>query len=74
MYAILGLCTWKLGALAMLNLYVLPYWIFVAWLDFVTYLHHHGEPTPSGHRPHHPLGDSRACATVHKLMHLAWPR
>merc|ERR1719323_407204 len=37
-----GRRTWKLGALAMLNLYVLPYWIFVAWLDFVTYLHHHG--------------------------------
>lgn len=32
----------KLGVLAVLNLYVIPYWIFVAWLDVVTYLHHHG--------------------------------
>ncbi|GLJ42887.1 hypothetical protein SUGI_0889000 [Cryptomeria japonica] len=25
-----------------INLYVVPYWIFVMWLDLVTYLHHHG--------------------------------
>ncbi|KAH9296852.1 hypothetical protein KI387_028534, partial [Taxus chinensis] len=25
-----------------INLYVFPYWIFVMWLDLVTYLHHHG--------------------------------
>lgn len=25
-----------------INLYVVPYWIFVMWLDMVTYLHHHG--------------------------------
>eukprot|EP00850_Spirogloea_muscicola_P013877 SM000096S24906 [mRNA] locus=s96:397172:400033:- [translate_table: standard] len=28
--------------LLMLNLYIIPYWINVIWLDVVTYLHHHG--------------------------------
>ena len=31
-----------LGPVAMLKLYVVPYWINVMWLDAVTYLHHHG--------------------------------
>ncbi|CAH8313426.1 unnamed protein product [Eruca vesicaria subsp. sativa] len=34
------------GPIQMLKLYGIPYWvpdaIFVMWLDFVTYLHHHG--------------------------------
>ncbi|KAF9599409.1 hypothetical protein IFM89_036989 [Coptis chinensis] len=30
------------GPIQMLKLYGGPYWIFVMWLDFVTYLHHHG--------------------------------
>jgi len=42
MLGVLAACTAKLGFLSMLNLYVLPYWIFVVWLDVVTYLHHHG--------------------------------
>ncbi|GFR39618.1 hypothetical protein Agub_g81 [Astrephomene gubernaculifera] len=42
MLAVLAACTIKLGPLAMINLYVLPYWINVVWLDVVTYLHHHG--------------------------------
>jgi fatty acid desaturase len=42
MLAILGLCTAKFGMLAMFNLYFMPYWINVVWLDLVTYLHHHG--------------------------------
>ncbi|EFJ45013.1 hypothetical protein VOLCADRAFT_76038 [Volvox carteri f. nagariensis] len=42
MVAVLVACTVKLGPLAMLNLYFLPYWINVVWLDVVTYLHHHG--------------------------------
>ncbi|PNH06305.1 Omega-3 fatty acid desaturase, chloroplastic [Tetrabaena socialis] len=42
MLAVLAACTIKLGPLAILNLYVLPYWINVMWLDLVTYLHHHG--------------------------------
>ncbi|KAL6499871.1 fatty acid desaturase (DSD1) [Orobanche gracilis] len=31
-----------IGPLLFLKLYVVPYLIFVAWLDTVTYLHHHG--------------------------------
>ncbi|XP_056172464.1 omega-3 fatty acid desaturase, chloroplastic-like isoform X2 [Syzygium oleosum] len=31
-----------MGPLQLLKLYGIPYWIFVMWLDFVTYLHHHG--------------------------------
>ncbi len=50
MWAVLAACTVALGPLAMLNLYAVPYWINVAWLDAVTYLHHHGphdnEPVP----------------------------
>jgi len=34
--------TFLMGPLQMLKLYFLPYWVFVMWLDFVTYLHHHG--------------------------------
>ncbi|KAJ0738075.1 putative fatty acid desaturase domain-containing protein [Helianthus annuus] len=30
------------GPLLLLNLYGVPYFIFIAWLDIVTYLHHHG--------------------------------
>nr|XP_025887070.1 omega-3 fatty acid desaturase isoform X2 [Solanum lycopersicum] len=30
------------GSLQLLKLYGVPYMIFVMWLDFVTYLHHHG--------------------------------
>ena len=40
--AVLAACTFALGPLAMLKLYVVPYWINVLWLDAVTYLHHHG--------------------------------
>ena len=50
MWAVLAACTLALGPLAMLNLYAVPYWINVVWLDAVTYLHHHGphddEPVP----------------------------
>jgi acyl-lipid omega-3 desaturase len=42
MLAILGFCTFQLGPLAMFNLYFVPYWVNVLWLDLVTYLHHHG--------------------------------
>ena len=42
MVAILGGLTIALGPLAMFNLYFMPYWINVMWLDAVTYLHHHG--------------------------------
>ncbi|MQL80568.1 hypothetical protein Taro_012996 [Colocasia esculenta] len=33
---------WVLGPVTMINLYWIPYFIFVTWLDLVTYLHHHG--------------------------------
>jgi omega-3 fatty acid desaturase (delta-15 desaturase) len=39
---VLAACTFALGPLAMFNLYFVPYWVFVMWLDTVTYLHHHG--------------------------------
>lgn len=42
MVAVLGACTWWLGPMAVLKLYVVPYWLNVVWLDVVTYLHHHG--------------------------------
>ncbi|KAE8726780.1 Omega-3 fatty acid desaturase [Hibiscus syriacus] len=31
-----------MGPIQLLKLYGIPYWIFVMWLDLVTYLHHHG--------------------------------
>lgn len=31
-----------MGPMQLLKLYGIPYWIFVMWLDGVTYLHHHG--------------------------------
>lgn len=42
MLALCGVLTVKLGPLLMFHLYFMPYWINVIWLDFVTYLHHHG--------------------------------
>jgi omega-3 fatty acid desaturase (delta-15 desaturase) len=42
MLGVLAACTAKLGVAAMFNLYFMPYWVFVMWLDTVTYLHHHG--------------------------------
>ncbi|KAF3779039.1 Omega-3 fatty acid desaturase [Nymphaea thermarum] len=38
---LVGLSCW-MGPVLMLKLYGVPYWVFVMWLDFVTYLHHHG--------------------------------
>ncbi|PSR86174.1 Omega-3 fatty acid desaturase [Actinidia chinensis var. chinensis] len=31
-----------IGPVQMLKIYGIPYFVFVVWLDFVTYLHHHG--------------------------------
>ena len=42
MLAVLVASTVALGPLNMFNLYVVPYWVNVLWLDVVTYLHHHG--------------------------------
>jgi len=45
MLGVLAVGTLALGPLAMFNLYFVPYWMFVVWLDVVTYLHHHGAHT-----------------------------
>ena len=42
MLAVLATLTVNLGPLMMFNLYFVPYWVNVVWLDVVTYLHHHG--------------------------------
>lgn len=42
MAALLVGLSFVIGPLQLLKLYGIPYWIFVMWLDFVTYLHHHG--------------------------------
>ncbi|GMH19159.1 hypothetical protein Nepgr_021000 [Nepenthes gracilis] len=42
MAALLVCLSFIMGPLQLLNLYGIPYMIFVVWLDLVTYLHHHG--------------------------------
>ncbi|KAB1217693.1 Omega-3 fatty acid desaturase, chloroplastic [Morella rubra] len=42
MVALLGYLSFAMGPVQMLKLYFIPYWIFVMWLDLVTYMHHHG--------------------------------
>ncbi|PON86591.1 Fatty acid desaturase [Trema orientale] len=42
MVALLGCLSFVMGPVQILKLYVVPYSIFVMWLDLVTYLHHHG--------------------------------
>ncbi|XVF76833.1 hypothetical protein PTKIN_Ptkin13bG0298600 [Pterospermum kingtungense] len=42
MAAILVGLGFTMGPMQLLKLYGVPYWIFVMWLDLVTYLHHHG--------------------------------
>lgn len=51
MVGILALATLRLGPIAMFNLYFMPYWVGVIWLDVVTYLHHHGTHDPSEQVP-----------------------
>lgn len=51
MLAVLGVCAFKFGPLAVFNLYVVPYWINVVWLDIVTYLHHHGSSDKNEQMP-----------------------
>ncbi|MEM7429546.1 MAG: hypothetical protein AAF441_26035, partial [Pseudomonadota bacterium] len=46
MLALLGWFTYEFGALALLQYYLGPYLIFVAWLDLVTYLHHSDPDVP----------------------------
>ncbi|KAF5446713.1 hypothetical protein F2P56_032317 [Juglans regia] len=42
MAALLIYLSFAVGPIQMLKLYGVPHLIFVMWLDFVTYLHHHG--------------------------------
>nr|QBQ82061.1 omega-3 fatty acid desaturase [Paeonia ludlowii] len=42
MVALLAYLNIVVGPVPMLKIYGVPYMIFVMWLDFVTYLHHHG--------------------------------
>lgn len=42
MVSLLVYLSFTIGSIQMLKLYVVPHVIFVVWLDFVTYLHHHG--------------------------------
>lgn len=51
MLAILAGCTVALGPLAMFKLYLVPYAMFIVWLDAVTYLHHHGTEDKDGQVP-----------------------
>jgi hypothetical protein len=46
MLGVLAAATAQLGPGAMFNLYFMPYWFFVMWLDVVTYLQHHGSHDP----------------------------
>eukprot|EP00747_Dinoflagellata_sp_TGD_P209748 gnl/TRDRNA2_/TRDRNA2_83122_c0_seq1.p1 gnl/TRDRNA2_/TRDRNA2_83122_c0~~gnl/TRDRNA2_/TRDRNA2_83122_c0_seq1.p1 ORF type:complete len:549 (-),score=71.51 gnl/TRDRNA2_/TRDRNA2_83122_c0_seq1:69-1715(-) len=50
MVGILTLCTVKFGFLAVLKYYFAPWLVYVALLDAVTYLHHHGH-----HDESHPM-------------------
>ncbi|EXC43318.1 Omega-3 fatty acid desaturase [Morus notabilis] len=42
MAALLVYLSLVVGPVLILMLYGVPYWVFVMWLDIVTYLHHHG--------------------------------
>ena len=51
MLGIIAASTFMLGLPAVINLYWIPYWMFVVWLDVVTYLHHHGSDNASEKMP-----------------------
>lgn len=51
MLGVLGACAFALGPLAVVNLYVMPYIVYIMWLDTVTYLHHHGEDDQHAQMP-----------------------
>ncbi|KAI5321694.1 PREDICTED: omega-3 [Prunus dulcis] len=42
MVALLLYLSYVVGPVQILKLYCVPYWIFIMWIDLVTYLHHHG--------------------------------
>lgn len=63
MLGLLAVGTLALGPLAMFNLYFMPYWINVVWLDMVTYLHHHGPEDPEEKVPWY-RGEVSTCPTI----------
>ncbi len=71
MLAILAACTVALGPLAMFNLYFMPYWINVVWLDIVTYLHHHGAQDPDEKIPWYRGEVRAACTPAHEQTGMA---
>ncbi|KAK7276000.1 hypothetical protein RIF29_17130 [Crotalaria pallida] len=42
MFSLILYLSFTTSPLLILKLYGIPYWIFIMWLDLVTYLHHHG--------------------------------
>lgn len=48
------------------NLYFVPYWANVVWLDIVTYLHHHGPSDPDEKIPWY-RGEVRVAASYFPL-------
>ncbi|KMZ75477.1 omega-3 fatty acid desaturase [Zostera marina] len=42
MATLLAVASMVFGPIVILKLYFLPLWVFIVWLDLVTYLHHHG--------------------------------
>ena len=59
MVGVLAAATAKLGVAAMVGLYFVPYWVFVMWLDTVTYLQHHGSSDPQEKLPWYRCGSCR---------------
>jgi acyl-lipid omega-3 desaturase len=41
-FGVLAAVGFAVGPVNLIALYLIPYWMFVVWLDVVTYLHHHG--------------------------------
>ena len=77
MAGVLAACTYALGPLAMFNLYFMPYWVGVVWLDAVTYLHHHGQDDEHADMPWYVIcipprctPQSRHCCRVPGLSRL----
>jgi len=46
MVSFLGFMGFQFGFLTLLNLYIIPYFVFVVWLSLVTYLHHTDTTVP----------------------------
>ena len=67
MLGILAVGTLALGPLAMFNLYFMPYWINVVWLDLVTYLHHHGPEDADEKVPWY-RGEVSCCPSLYILL------